>query len=217
MIASASCPVRFSSSARYDEESESPIMPVCGDRAATAILLEVVMPVPANGDVAKMRGFSGPSGSAPGGQSRSRSRLASPMPPMTSAKTSGANGSLQLRPRLPPGRLGAIARGRHRCSRSCGRGHGVTRRQRSPRGAPTFRRAAADPIASELLVDDEAVAVEWPAGARIEHATGKGGAAPHEVSGRGRPVSRRSPRADARPMEQTRYTEELDRSRRVEG
>ena len=59
MIASASCPVRFSSSARYDEESESPIMPVCGDRAATAILLEVVIPVPANGDVAKMRGLFG--------------------------------------------------------------------------------------------------------------------------------------------------------------
>ena len=45
-------------------------MPVCGDRAATAILLEVVMPVPANGDVAKMSGLSGPSGSAPGGQRR---------------------------------------------------------------------------------------------------------------------------------------------------
>jgi hypothetical protein len=39
------------------------------------------------------------------------------------------------------------------------------------------------PIASELLVDDEAVASEWPAGVGIQHATGKGGAAPHEISG----------------------------------
>ena len=114
VIASASCPVRFSSSARYDEESESPIMPVCGDRAATAILLEVVMPVPAKGDVAKMRGLSGPSGSAPGGQSRSRRRLANPMPPMTSAKISGATARSTPLPRRPPGGPGAIAHGRHR-------------------------------------------------------------------------------------------------------
>jgi hypothetical protein len=39
------------------------------------------------------------------------------------------------------------------------------------------------PIAGELLVDDEAVAIEWPAGAGIQHATGKGGAPPHQVSG----------------------------------
>ena len=38
-------------------------------------------------------------------------------------------------------------------------------------------------IASELLVDDEAVAVEWPTVLSIQHATGKSGAAPHEVRG----------------------------------
>ena len=39
------------------------------------------------------------------------------------------------------------------------------------------------PIASELLVDDEAVAVQRPAGDGIQHATGKRRAAPHQVGG----------------------------------
>ena len=34
-------------------------MPVCGDRATTAILLAVVMPVPTNGEVAKISGLCG--------------------------------------------------------------------------------------------------------------------------------------------------------------
>jgi hypothetical protein len=39
------------------------------------------------------------------------------------------------------------------------------------------------PIAGELLVDDEAIAIEWPAAAGIQHAPGEGGATPHEVGG----------------------------------
>ena len=72
------------------------------------------------------------------------------------------------------------------------------------------------PIASELLVDDEAIAIEWPAGDGIEHATGKGGAAAHEVSGK--VGQRRAVRRDrTRALEQARYAEELDGDRRVMG
>src|SRR5215208_1565902 len=152
-------------------------MPVCGDRATTAILLDVVIPDPAKGEVAKMRGLSGPSGSAPGGQRRSRSRLANPMTPMTSAKTSGANGSLHPAPPSSP-----------RSTRSnrpwtppmievleielavmvspAGRA-----RHEKHRGSIAQRQVA---VAGELLVDDEAVAVQGPAGAGIQHATGQG-------------------------------------------
>src|SRR5918993_3333270 len=147
-------------------------MPVCGDRAATAILLDVVIPVPANGDVAKMRGLSGPSGSAPGGQRRSRSRLANPMPPMTSVKSSGASGSLHPapassprstrsnRPWTPP-MLEVLAVMVSPAGRARHEKHGRFGVQRQI------------PIAGELLVDDEAVAVQRPAGAGIQHATGK--------------------------------------------
>ena len=98
------------------------------------------------------------------------------------AKSSGASGSLHPAARPPRGRPAAVARGRRRCSRVT-RGHRVSRRPRSPRGAPTFRRQRQGPIAGELLVDDEAVAIEWPAGVGIEHASGKGRAAPHEIGG----------------------------------
>ena len=65
------------------------------------------------------------------------------------------------------------------------------------------------PIACELLVDDEAVAIERPAGVGIEHATGKRGAAPHETGGEvGQIRARRRDRA--RCLEQPRYAEELD-------
>jgi hypothetical protein len=66
------------------------------------------------------------------------------------------------------------------------------------------------PIASELLVNDEAVANEWPTGAGIQHATGKSGAAPREVSGE--VGQRRANRRDrTRALEQARHTEKLDR------
>src|SRR5215207_8168357 len=159
-------------------------MPVCGDRATTAILLEVVIPVPANGDVAKMRGLCGPSGSAPGGQRRSRSRLANPMPPMTAEKISGASGSLHPaptssprstrsnRPWTPPMlehlELAVMASPAGRARHEADRRTGVQRQV---------------PIASKLLVDNAAVAVQWPAGVGIQHATGKARSTPHEVSG----------------------------------
>jgi len=65
-------------------------------------------------------------------------------------------------------------------------------------------------IASELLVDDEAVAIEWPAGAGIEHATGQDRTALHEVGGEGsqcRAVRGKGARAD----EETGHAEKLDR------
>src|SRR5215212_207003 len=212
-MASASWPVRFSSSARYDEESDSPIMPVCGDRATTAILLEVVIPVPANGEVAKMRGLSAPSGSAPAGQSRSRRRLANPMPPMTSANTSGANGSLHPAPATSP----RSTRSNRPWTPPIPEGLELTVTA-SPAGRARhqeYRRPGEQwqiPIASELLVDDEAVAIERPAAVGIEHATGKGGAAPHQVSGE--LGQRRAGRRDRTPaFEQARYAEELDGDR----
>jgi hypothetical protein len=65
------------------------------------------------------------------------------------------------------------------------------------------------PIASELLVDDEAVAIERPTGAGIQHTTGKGGTPPHEVSGE--LGQRRAGRRDRTPaLEQARYAEELN-------
>ena len=70
VITRASHPVRFSSTARKLELSESPIMPVSGDFAATANLLEVVSLLPTSGLHANMSGLSGPRGSAPGGQCR---------------------------------------------------------------------------------------------------------------------------------------------------
>ena len=70
VITRASHPVRFNSTARKLELSESPIMPVSGDLAATANLLEVVSLLPMSGLHANMSGLSGPSGSAPGGQCR---------------------------------------------------------------------------------------------------------------------------------------------------
>src|SRR5919106_1637029 len=187
-------------------------MPVCGDRATTAILLEVVIPVPANGDVAKMRGLCGPSGSAPGGQRRSRSRLANPMPPMTSAKCSGANGSLRPapassprstrsnRPWTPP-MLGVLDLELEVMVLPAGRA-----RHEEHGGSGVQRQVT---IASELLVDDEGVAIQWPACAGVEHATGEGRAAPHEVSGE--VGQRRAVRGEgARTHEQTRHAEELD-------
>ena len=70
LTTSASQPVRLSSTARKLELSESPIIPVSGDFAAMANLLEVVSLLPTRGLHANMSGFSGPSGSAPGGQCR---------------------------------------------------------------------------------------------------------------------------------------------------
>jgi hypothetical protein len=66
------------------------------------------------------------------------------------------------------------------------------------------------PIASELLVDDEAVAVQRPAGDGIQHATGKRRAAPHQVGGE---IGQRraGPRNRARAFKQARYAEKLDR------
>ena len=65
---SASTPILLSSTARKLELRESPIIPVNGDFAATANLLDVVNLLPTSGLHAKTSGFSGPSGSAPGGQ-----------------------------------------------------------------------------------------------------------------------------------------------------
>jgi hypothetical protein len=67
-------------------------------------------------------------------------------------------------------------------------------------------------IASELLVNHEAVAIEWPAGDGIEHATGEGGAALHEISGK---VGQRRAvcRDRTRALEQARHAEELDGDR----
>ena len=62
-------PARLSSSARKLEDRESPMKPVRGDLAATANFAEVVTLLPTNGLVAKMSGFSGPSGSALRGHS----------------------------------------------------------------------------------------------------------------------------------------------------
>ena len=62
----ASDPVFLSSVAMKLDESESPIIPVSGDFAATANLLEVVSLLPTSGLVAKIKGFSGDSGSRPG-------------------------------------------------------------------------------------------------------------------------------------------------------
>ena len=62
----ASDPVFFSSVAMKLDESESPIIPVNGDLAATANLLDVVSLLPTSGLVAKIRGFSGDRGPHPG-------------------------------------------------------------------------------------------------------------------------------------------------------
>ena len=54
--------------ARKLEDRESPMNPVRGDLVITANLLEVVKRLPTKGLLAKMRGLSGPNGSAPAGQ-----------------------------------------------------------------------------------------------------------------------------------------------------
>ncbi len=66
------------------------------------------------------------------------------------------------------------------------------------------------PIASELLVDDEAVAVQRPAGAGIQHATGKAGLRRTRSAARSASVA---PVAviERAPIEQARYAEKLDR------
>jgi hypothetical protein len=58
---------RFSSSAKWLEESESAMNPVSGDFVTTANFAVVVRPVPTSGAVAKMRGLSGDRGSTPAG------------------------------------------------------------------------------------------------------------------------------------------------------
>ena len=63
----ASTPTALSSSAKKLDESESAMKPVRGDFVTTAYLAVVVRPVPANGALAKIRGFSGARGSTPGG------------------------------------------------------------------------------------------------------------------------------------------------------
>jgi hypothetical protein len=68
VIIRASPQVFFSSVARKLEDRESPMKPVRGDLVSTANLLEVVKQVPTRGLPTKMRGLSGPKGSAFGGQ-----------------------------------------------------------------------------------------------------------------------------------------------------
>ena len=71
-----------------------------------------------------------------------------------------------------------------------------------------FRPQRQVPIARELLVDDEAVAVQRPASTSIQHATGKDRSAPHEIR---REVGQcRAGRQQARAGDQARYAEELD-------
>ena len=67
-ITSASKGIRESSSATGPEDSESPTNPVSGDLQATVIFADPGTPAPKNGPRAKIRGASGESGSAPGGQ-----------------------------------------------------------------------------------------------------------------------------------------------------
>src|SRR5215212_6017577 len=133
------------------------------------------------------------------------------MPPMTSVKTSGANGSLHPapascprstrsnRPWTPP-MLEVLA------FKVMGSPAGCARDEEHRR--TSVQRHVG--IASEQLVDDEAVAIEWPAGAGIEHTTGQGRAALHEVSGevcQCRAVRGKGARAD----EETGHAEKLDR------
>ncbi len=60
-------PRRFSSRAKWLDESESAMNPVSGDLVTTANFAVVVRPVPTRGADAKIRGLSGDSGSTPGG------------------------------------------------------------------------------------------------------------------------------------------------------
>jgi len=60
-------PARFIISEKKLPDSESPIMPVSGDLAATPCLVPTGMVVPANALHAKHNAFSGPNGSQPAG------------------------------------------------------------------------------------------------------------------------------------------------------
>ena len=75
------------------DDKESPIKPVSGDFARTANLLEVVIRLPANGLVTKIKGFSGLNGSMPGGQFLYSKYVPNPMPPTKADKTPWSNGT----------------------------------------------------------------------------------------------------------------------------
>jgi hypothetical protein len=67
---SASYPLRLSESARWLDESESPMKPVSGDLVSTANFAVVVTAVPTRGLETNSSGASGDSGATPGGQYR---------------------------------------------------------------------------------------------------------------------------------------------------
>jgi hypothetical protein len=67
VMTSASTPSRFSSSAKWLDERESPMKPVSGDFVTTANFAVVVRPVPTSGALVKMSGLSGEKGSTPAG------------------------------------------------------------------------------------------------------------------------------------------------------
>ena len=89
----ASDPVFFNSVAMKLDDSESPIIPVNGDFATTANLLDVVSLLPTSGLVAKIRGFSGDKGSLPGTPYLKSKYAPSPVPPMNRRSTSSLSGS----------------------------------------------------------------------------------------------------------------------------
>ena len=89
----ASDPVFLSSVAMKLDDSESPIIPVNGDFATTANLLDVVSLLPTSGLVTKIKGFSGDRGSHPGAPYLKSRYAPRPVPPMNRRSTSSPSGS----------------------------------------------------------------------------------------------------------------------------